>query len=110
MELKSLKIDRKEKEKQLEATPCPDSEYPYGMRLHLDTEALEKLGISELPEVGTELMLMAKVVVQDVHSSDSAHGSNRSIGIQLTDAALEKPKKASKASEEIFYGKSDGGA
>ena len=34
-------------------TTMPDNPYPYGLRISLNAECLEKLGINELPELGS---------------------------------------------------------
>ena len=37
--------------------------YPYGLCISLGKDELEKLGITALPKVGTEMMIMAKCYV-----------------------------------------------
>lgn len=65
--------------------------YPYGLKIHLDHEAIEKLGIKELPEVGSKMKLVATVEVCDVSMNESKlYGENSSIGLQITDMSLGK--------------------
>lgn len=94
-----------EKMEQGPAVPmCGHQEYPYGLRINLDHESLEKLGLSKLPEVGSELMIMAKVQVVGTNESESIEGGEyNNLSLQITDMKLEKTKK--KSSEEALYGK-----
>lgn len=49
------------------SAPCP---YPYGLRLHLTQEELEKLGYGELPPAGTQLKVEAVGCVTRSASED----------------------------------------
>ena len=73
--------------------------YPYGLELSLDEKALSKLGVKELPKVGTKLMLEAKVVVGSVRESERANGrSSKHMGLQITD--MELSTKSDDAGDE----------
>jgi hypothetical protein len=71
---------------------APD--YPYGLCIHMDKDELDKLGITKLPEIGTEMMIEAKVKVTRVSQSaaERADGSEEytSVDFQITDIGLEK--------------------
>lgn len=71
-------------------------EYPYGLRLGLDTDALTKLGIAELPEVGTVLKLVARVEVVSVSQYEHADGKSKDLGLQITDMELEREGETQK--------------
>ena len=82
--------------------------YAYGLRLELDDDALEKLGITELPKVGDELMITAKVCVVSTSTSERQGGDEESrICLQITDLAIgdedETPTPRSPA--KALYGK-----
>lgn len=106
-DLTSMKLPPR-KEKTEVCSPCamPQEQYPYGLRLHLDTEQLEQLGVDKLPAVGTEVTIVAKATVNNVHESttDGSAGKQayRSVGLQITDLAL-KSGKSEKKSESVFY-------
>jgi hypothetical protein len=104
-ELVSMKIDPKEREKKYAESAIVDRPaYPYGLSIHLDDDALEKLGLSKLPEVGTELALVAVVDVTSVSENDSGAGAVRSASLQITSMCLEA-KKAAKSTVEKLYSK-----
>jgi len=69
---------------------APD--YPYGLCIHMDKDELDKLGITDLPKVGTEMTMTVKVCVTMV-SQSAATGKEAyeqtSVNFQITDMALE---------------------
>lgn len=71
----------------IEAT-APD--YPYGLCIHLDKDELDKLGIKDLPKIGTEMMIHAMVKVTRVSQSAAEHSEEyTSVDLQITDIGLE---------------------
>lgn len=94
MALTSLKISKKEmKDREKEAQisiGAPDGErYPYGTRLDLDDETLDKLGIDKLPSVGATMMIEAKVTVIGSRQSATKERTNRALELQITDMEIE---------------------
>jgi hypothetical protein len=66
--------------------------YPYGLEVCLRDDSLKNLGIEKLPEVGTEMLLMAKVIVTSVRSSQQMDGDKESgCDLQITDMSLSEP-------------------
>lgn len=66
--------------------------YPYGLRLCLDDDALEKLGIHGLPSVGTRLTIAAIVTVTATRSSEDAEGeAENGVDLQITDMEIGMP-------------------
>lgn len=70
----------------IEAT-APD--YPWGLCIHLDADELDKLGMKQLPAIGTEIPVMVKVKVTRV-SQSAVEGSDeqRSVDLQITDMGI----------------------
>lgn len=66
---------------------APD--YPYGLCLHLERDEIKKLGMNDLPKVGTEMPIHAMVKVTRV-SQSAVEGSNEesSIDLQITDLGI----------------------
>lgn len=69
-------------------------EYPYGLRICLDNEALEKLGITELPAIDADYTLKALVCVVRI-SQDESQGDQqrRSVDLQIEQMELAPAKE-----------------
>ncbi len=93
MTMKDLKISKqeaKEKSKAVQVIGSSDQErYPYGLRLDLNNDTLEKLGMKKLPTVGTVLMFEAKAKVVGSRQSATEGSENRSVELQITHIDLE---------------------
>lgn len=76
-------------------------QYPYGLKLALDKDIMDKLGMKEMPEVGEKMMLHAMITVVDLHDSTDY----KSVGLQITDMTLEEDMGEKKPDAEVFYGK-----
>lgn len=91
-------INMKSSEKQsatlLSDVASDEPEYPYGLRISLDEESLKKLGIGEMPEVGTTMALQAKVEVVAVSQYEHKDDVSRTLVLQITDMALDAGSKA----------------
>lgn len=90
--MKSLKITKKEREerkkKYADCAPCIDGGdmYPYGTRIDLNEETLEKLDMDKLPRVGTNMTITAKVKVTSVSENQREGGEKtRRVELQITD-------------------------
>lgn len=59
-------------------------EYPYGLKVCLGEDELQKLGIEELPEVNASMMLHAEAKVCLVESNKSLYGHHRRLELQIT--------------------------
>ncbi len=73
--------------------------YPWGLQVNLGNEELEKLGVAQLPNVEDEMILVGKVKVTRVASSqDGQAGTSRSVELQITDMALDQGETKDAAS------------
>lgn len=87
--MKKTKAERKA-DKPLSVPDAPTEDYPYGLRLDLNEDTLDKLGLDTLPDVGDELDLAAKVKVETVSQRTGMDGKkSRSLDLQITDMKLE---------------------
>jgi len=100
--MRITKEEKKKREKGYEV-PMTEESYPYGLLFSLDEMSIQKLGINDLPKVGKELMLIAKVEVTTVSNTESESGQNRRIGLQITELELNE-KKNEKDTAETLYG------
>lgn len=91
MGMTSLKNTKSKKSDQPQLAMDSDyrEEYPYGTRIDLNKESLDKLGIKTLPAVGSEIMIECKVKVIAVRESASERDTSRSVELQITDMDLE---------------------
>jgi hypothetical protein len=95
MKLRSMKIDPKEREEKYSAEPAKMDlpVYPYGLEVRLDEDALEKLGLEKMPEVGGSMLLMARVDVTGCSVNEHAQGGkqhkHKSLTLQITDLGLK---------------------
>jgi hypothetical protein len=87
----SVKMTKQEvKDRYAPATAASDAPlYPYGLTLRLDNDTLDKLKVRSLPEVGESMLVLARVNVTSVSSSESDSGKNRTCELQITDLALD---------------------
>ncbi len=91
-------INLKSEEKKEKEMPLMSSmEYPYGLRLILDHETLEKLGIKELPQMGAKVNIEAIAEVVSVSACADHEGEiENTICLQITDMDLKKQSAAKK--------------
>lgn len=100
--LTSMKMTKAERDSRNEPkSVIEDTVYPWGLQIRLDTEALEKLAIDKMPEVGDEMTVVARVKVSSVSSNESTGGKNKNLELQITDMCLEK--EGAKAAADALY-------
>jgi hypothetical protein len=93
--------ERKEYEPATVESSAPD--YPYGLCIHLDDDALEKLGITSMPAVGTEVMVMAKAVVKGTSAyARNGEADHRSVELQITDMELGQSSAGGNAAATLY--------
>lgn len=106
----SMKLsDAERKDAEVAGTPDDAPRYPWGLQVRLEDDELEKLGITALPNVGDEQLLVATVKVTSVSERDDESGTTRSVGLQITDMHLEteSPDAKRKATMKALYGEGD---
>lgn len=89
--MQSMKMTKAEAKTYLGAPiePGDAPAYPYGLTLHLDDDTLKKLGMTEVPAVGTEMLLQGKVVVTSCGMNQEQDGDKKSrCELQITDMEL----------------------
>lgn len=75
-------------------------EYPCGLMISLENDQLAKLGINELPKVGSEFNFQAKGVVCRVSMQESEDGDNKCVGIQIQ--AIDMGEKKLSATQALY--------
>jgi hypothetical protein len=77
--------------------------YPWGLALYLDDETLAKLGISQLPDVGSRLTLTAIVEVTSNSQRQTQEGKTVNMDLQITDMELSGTR-AEPSAASVLYG------
>lgn len=80
--------------------------YPYGLSLYLDDDTLKKLGITDLPKVGTSMPATITVVVtgtsqRATQSSKEGEKMHTCVDLQITDMDITMPTKSA---ADVLYG------
>jgi hypothetical protein len=84
------------------STPKPQApSYPYGLRISLGPDELEKLGIQDAPALDQEMVFKVKAFVAEVEKTES-DGDERGFKIDLQIAEMEEVKKEKSASEALY--------
>ena len=78
--------------------------YPYGLMIRLNDESLEKVGLTELPKVGTKIQITAMCEVVSTSSRQDQSGEDESsVELQITDMELGAAQ-SSNTMASILYG------
>jgi len=67
---------------------APD--YPYGLTIHMDQDELSKVGLKEMPAVGSvwHMHALVKVTATRQSASESKDEEDRSVDFQITDVGM----------------------
>lgn len=85
----NMKMSPKEAKEYTEPSASEAPEYPYGLSIDLSDESLAKLGITDLPKVGAEMVINARVVVTSTSSYETQGGEpDKRVCLQITDMEL----------------------
>lgn len=102
MEMKSMKVDPESAQESMPMAVTPPP-YPYGLCLSLDDDTCDNLGITDLPAVGTEVMIQAKAIVTAAGvGSDGGGEMQKRLELQITDMGVSIGKKVNV--EKVLYG------
>lgn len=101
MKMVSMENDADEAKEMAKPEMADVPKYPYGLKISLNHDSIEKLGMPAMPAVGKKMMLHAMVEVCCVSEYDSKEGGkNSSMELQITSMGLEAPKKD--AAKELY--------
>ena len=102
MKMAHMKSEAKTEPVETDAAPKgPD--YPYGLRLSLGKDEMSKLGMKEMPEVGSEHEFTVRGKVVGSHM-DAREGQTDSQGVeyQITHMGREEPEAKSDAAKSLY--------
>lgn len=99
-------VDMKSKphrEEMAGAIEADEPQYPYGLCLHLGNDEIEKLQLTQAPDVGTEVMIMAKAFVKSTSAYETQQdGMSRSVDLQITELELGPVQQKPNAAQVMF--------
>ena len=78
-----MKMSKEEKREQTQPTAADAPDYAYGLRITLDDDALEKLGVKELPASGTYVTVVALCCVCVTSQYSTEEDEDRSVTLQI---------------------------
>lgn len=79
-------------------------EYPYGLTICIDDDLLAKLGITDLPPVGTKFRIEALAEVCSTSQYANQSGADQSMSLQITDMELDAGNTEPKSIANRIYG------
>ena len=92
MKMTDMKMSKSQKKRMFGpptvARSSSGPDYPWGLSITLDSAALKKLGVEELPDAGEECMIHATGKVVTVSETANEKGGERRIEVQITKLAL----------------------
>ncbi len=104
-------VDMKRTPEEQQADSMPhaykESPYPYGLRIYLDDDTLDKLGVEDLPDLNAEFTITAKVKVSARNESSDpgdpdGDNDNKSMELQITALALGLEESDSKKASKLY--------
>ena len=106
MSMIDMKMSAEERKEQMQQTDDGMSEYPYGLRICLDDDAIKKLGLTVLPSVGAKVTFTALSVVcsTSAYSSDGKDPET-SVSLQITALELIDASMSNESAANALYGK-----
>ena len=103
MALVNMKQGPEEAQEDSNPTAADQPQYPYGLEIRLDEDALAKLGITSPPAVGTEMMITCKVVVTSASSYQSQGGEQETSSCwQITDMEVSTAPQSGNAAATLY--------
>jgi hypothetical protein len=95
MKLTSMKLKKRDPEKMPGAIamspPESGDQYPYGLRIRLENEQLDKLGFDELPKVGEYVTITAECCVSSASQNERKGGEPyRTVELQIEKLGCEE--------------------
>lgn len=88
--LKRSKKELKERREEMSKPMTPgDEEYPYGTRVRLENEEMDKVGLSK-PKVGDHYEIRGHAKVIGAHESADEHGPRRHVELHITHMGAKK--------------------
>lgn len=104
--MKDMSISIEEKKEKAVESPVESTDYPYGLKIHLDYETYKKIGFTDAPAVGQKFAVMGYAEVMDVHKEKVQNEDRMSCTLQITHMDLKKKEQETEKKDQgsILYG------
>lgn len=101
----NMKLSEEKQKDMKSETALGGADYPYGLQITLDNDSLLKLGIEELPDITSSIVIhaIAKVTAISINKNEK---ENKQVALQITDMEIGGIKKDDRM-ENKFYKKED---
>lgn len=105
-DMKLTKEDKKAREKEWASSVETQEDYSYGLTIHLDDEAIEKLGLTKADlDAGQPVTLAAEAVISSDNISTINGKTRRSLTLQIQKLGIAQGSAASLT--DTLYGGSE---
>lgn len=105
MKLTSMKLKKRDPEKMNAAMPGVGpggDQYPYGLRIRLENEQLDKLGLDEMPAVGEYITITAECCVSSASQNERKGGEpNRTLELQIEKLGCEEDEEPDDDEDDV---------
>lgn len=81
--LTNMKMSKEKAKTEHMCEPESGPRFPHGLRVELNDDSLAKLGMTTLPTVGEEMIVVGIGKVTNVSQHDSGNNKSRNVSIQL---------------------------
>ena len=88
LKLRDMSLTRSEKVEKVTHDTTDIEDYPWGLRLNLDQDAIDKLGI-DLPSVGDTFFVVALAKVRSISEFESDDETRQDISLQIEQLSLD---------------------
>lgn len=108
MKLIDMKNDPEEmKEESAPSALAEAPAYPYGLRVTLNDDSLEKLGIMTLPAIGKRMMMTCIVEVRNTGAYKTSDGAESNMELQIVGLSLDAAPTEGDAASKLYAGAAD---
>lgn len=101
MALTSMKMEKKMGDMSESGEYKMMDEYGYGTCIKLEEEQVKSLGITELPAVGSSMMMTAKVIITKTEVENDMEGESKELSMHIVEMEL-KPEQTRDAAATLF--------
>ena len=87
--LVSMKMSKKQSKGEFAIAETEGPRFPHGLSIHLNGDSMKKLGFTELPAVGTEMIVVGVGKIASASENRRQNGIDRDMSIQLERIEVE---------------------